>query len=78
MGPFFGRVLQRRSDAAGLTSIWHPGGAPDQYEVLAELKRRGELRIRVNFLSRARGARMPEELGAVVDAWPAAQDERDE
>ena len=38
-----------RLHAAGLTSIRHPGGAPDQYELLAELKRRRELRIRVNF-----------------------------
>ena len=67
-----------RLHAAGLTSIRHPGGAPDHYELLAELKRRGELRIRVNFLFRARGARTAEELGAVVDAWPAAQDEGDE
>ena len=67
-----------RLHAAGLTSIRHPGGAPDQYELLAELKRREELRIRVNFLFRARGARTVEELGAVVDAWPAAQDEGDE
>ena len=67
-----------RLHAAGLTSIRHPGGAPDQYELLAELKRRGELRIRVNFLFRARGARTAEELGAVVAAWPAAQDEGDE
>ena len=52
--------------------------APDQYELLAELKRRGELRIRVNFLFRARGARTAEELGALVDAWPATQDEGDE
>ena len=52
-----------RLHAAGLTSIRHPGGAPDQYELLAELKRRGELRIRVNFLFRARGARTAEELG---------------
>ena len=53
-----------RLHAAGLTSIRHPGGAPDQYELLADLKRRGELRIRVNFLFRARcphggGARRP-------------------
>ena len=67
-----------RLHAAGLTSIRHPGGAPDQYELLAELKRRGELRIRVNFLFRARSARTAEELGALVDAWPAAQDEGDE
>ena len=67
-----------RLHAAGLTSIRHPGGAPDQYELLAELKRRGELRIRVNFLFRARGARTAEELGALVDAWPATQDEGDE
>ncbi len=67
-----------RLHAAGLTSIRHPGGAPDQYELLAELKRRGELRIRVNFLFRARAARTAEELGAVVDAWPAAQDDGDE
>ena len=40
-----------RLHAAGLTSIRHPGGAPDQYELLAELKRRGELRIRVNSCS---------------------------
>ena len=67
-----------RLHAAGLTSIRHPGGAPDQYELLAELKRRGELRIRVNFLFRARGTRTAEELGALVDAWPATQDEGDE
>ena len=67
-----------RLHAAGLTSIRHPGGTPDQYELLAELKRRGELRIRVNFLFRARGARTAEELGALVEGWTAAQDEGDE
>ena len=55
-----------------------PGGTPDQYELLAELKRRGELRIRVKFLFRARGARTAEELGALVEGWTAAQDEGDE
>ena len=62
-----------RLHAAGLTSIRHPGGAPDQYELLAEVKRRGAWRIRVNFLY-SRTA----ELGVVVDAWPAAQDEGEE
>ena len=67
-----------RLHAAGLTSIRHPGGAPAQYELLAELKRRGDLRIRVNFLFRVRGARTAEQLGALVHAWPAGQDEGDE
>ena len=51
-----------RLHAAGLTSIRHPGGAPDQYELLAELKRRGKLRIRVNFP--VPGARRPYGGGA--------------
>ena len=67
----------RRLHAVGLTSIRHPGGSPGQYELLAELRQRGQLRMRVNFLFRAGGAGTPEEIGAAVDAWPATQDEGD-
>ena len=57
--------------------VRHPGGAPDQYELLTELRRRGSCG-RGNFLFRARGFRTAEELGALVDTRPAAQDEGDE
>ena len=50
------RGTSRRASPTTSPSIRHPGGAPDQYELLAELKRRGELRIRVNFTVSARAA----------------------
>jgi predicted amidohydrolase YtcJ len=42
----------RKLHAAGLTTVRHPGGSFEQYQVLQEMKKRGRLDMRVAFLFR--------------------------
>lgn len=42
----------RKLHAAGLTTIRHPGASAEQYRMLEEIKRRGQLDMRVVFLFR--------------------------
>jgi len=60
-------VLNRR----GLTSVRHPGGSPEQLELIRELEAEGRLTMRVDFLLRAPRSGSPEELRTVLAAWPA-------
>ena len=53
------RAAARRSDrgyrklsAAGLTTVRHPGGSIEQYRLIQEIRRRGQLDMRVVFLFR--------------------------
>jgi predicted amidohydrolase YtcJ len=60
-------VLNRR----GLTSVRHPGGSPEQLELIKELEEEGRLTMRVEFLLRAPRSGSPEELTEAMRAWPA-------
>jgi predicted amidohydrolase YtcJ len=42
----------RKLHAAGLTTVRHPGGSIDQYRLIQEIKKRGQLDMRVVFLFR--------------------------
>jgi predicted amidohydrolase YtcJ len=61
-------VLNRR----GLTSVRHPGGSPEQLELIRELEAEGRLTMRVDFLLRAPRSGSPEELEAALALWPTA------
>jgi predicted amidohydrolase YtcJ len=60
-------VLNRR----GLTSVRHPGGSPEQLDLIRELEADGRLTLRVDFLLRAPRSGSPEELEAALAGWPA-------
>ncbi|MDA2934036.1 amidohydrolase [Acidobacteria bacterium AH-259-D05] len=64
--------------AVGLTSIRHPGAPIDQYQLLQEIKRRGQLTMRVNFLLRMRRGGSGEGVAEQLDAWTVQPDEGDE
>ncbi len=66
----------RKLHAVGLTSVRHPGGSLEEYRMLEEMRRRGLLRMRVNFLFRMR-ARSAKEARAALASWGVAPDEGD-
>lgn len=55
----------------GLTSIRHPGGSVEQYEMIRELEAEGRLPLRIDFLMRAPRTASRDELLAVIATWPA-------
>lgn len=59
-------TLNRR----GLTSVRHPGGSPEQLDLIRELEAEGRLTMRVDFLLRAPRSGSAEELRAVLAQWP--------
>jgi len=59
----------KKLNAAGLTSVRHPGISVEQYKILQEMKRRRLLTMRVNFLFS-----LPSDLSSL----PAKPDEGDE
>ncbi len=59
----------KKLNAAGLTSVRHPGIGVEQYKILQEMKRRGLLTMRVNILF---------SLPADLHSLPAKPDEGDE
>jgi predicted amidohydrolase YtcJ len=65
-------------NAAGLTSVRHPGGPVEQYRLLQEMERRGALTMRVNFLVRLGGVQKAEEVAARVASWNLKPDEGSE
>lgn len=65
-------------NAAGLTSIRIPGGSVAQYRLVKELRDRGELTIRVNYLFRLTDASSPDRVRAQVASWNAQPGEGDE
>jgi predicted amidohydrolase YtcJ len=46
--------------AAGLTTVRHPGGSIDQYRLIQEIRKRGQLDMRVVFLFRPAGLDQPD------------------
>ena len=60
------RALNRR----GLTSVRHPGGSLEQYEMIRELRDEGRLTVRIEFLFRAPRSGSLEELREAMAAWP--------
>ena len=60
--------------ARGLTSVRHPGGSVEQYELLRELRDEGRLDVRVDFLLRAPRAGSPDALREAMAEWPSASD----
>ena len=74
------RIRERQEDyrilnAAGLTSVRHPGGPVEQYQFLQEMERRGLLTLRVNYLVRLGGVQKAEEVAARVASWNLKPDE---
>lgn len=65
----------KKLNAAGLTSIRYPGASVQQYRILQELEKRGQLTIRVNQLMRAQEAVDVEKMKAAVANWNVKQDE---
>jgi predicted amidohydrolase YtcJ len=64
--------------AAGLTSVRHPGGSVEQYRLLQEMKKRGLLTMRVNFLVRLPEAQDAEAVQKAVASWGVLPDEGDD
>jgi predicted amidohydrolase YtcJ len=54
----------------GLTSVRHPGGSVEQYEMILELEAEGRLPLRVDFLMRAPRTAPREDLLAEMASWP--------
>lgn len=67
----------RKLHAVGLTSIRHPGGPIEQYRLLQEMKHRGLLTMRVNFVVGTGGAKEVEEITSLVSSWNVQPDEGD-
>lgn len=65
----------KKLNAAGLTSIRYPGASVQQYRILQELEKKGQLTIRVNQLMRAQEAVDVEKMKAAVASWNVKQDE---
>lgn len=77
------RIRDRAADyhklnAAGLTSIRHPGISPDEYRLLAEMKRRGLLTMRVSALVRPEREAEPAGIAETLRAAGVTPDEGDE
>jgi len=64
--------------AAGLTSVRHPGASVEQYRLLQEMKKRGLLTMRVNFLVRLPEVRDAEAAQKVVASWGVLPEEGDD
>lgn len=64
-------------NAAGLTTVRHPGAPVEQYRVLQEMEKRGLLTMRVNFLVALFSARSEEQARTMVTSWNLRPDEGD-
>ena len=67
-----------RLHAAGLTSIRHPSGDLQEWELLKEMQRRGVLSMRITHLLRPRGATGAQDVRRRLEAWGVAPGEGDE
>jgi predicted amidohydrolase YtcJ len=65
-------------NAAGLTSVRHPGAPVEQYRLLQEMEKRGLLTMRVNFLIRLGGVKSPQEVDERVASWKVKPEEGDD
>ena len=68
----------KKLNAVGLTSIRHAGASRGQFQALQELKRRGLLTVRVNFLFRVPRSVDADDLEAAIDQWGVRPGEGDE
>ena len=68
----------RKLNAAGLTSVRHPGISLDQYRLLQEMKRRGVLTMRLNVLLSAPPNPDAAKVRAFIDGSGVKPDEGDE
>ena len=67
-----------RLHAAGLTSIRHPSGSIEEYRLLQEMQRRGELTMRITHLLRLRDVNNPDEIRQRLETWDVQPREGDE
>ena len=77
------RIAALRADydklqAAGLTSVRHPGTSIEQYRLLQEMQARGVLTLRVNLLLRPAQDADAAAVGDALDRWGVDPDEGDE
>lgn len=73
-------AMQRQLHRAGITSVRVPGNPNPgaEWALWKELKARGELEMRVNFLFRIYDFSDPAKVRALVQSWGVAPDEGDE
>lgn len=57
-------------NSRGLTSVRHPGGSVEQYEMIRELRDEGRLGVRVEYLFRAPRSGSAEVLHRAIASWP--------
>jgi hypothetical protein len=67
----------RKLHAVGLTTVRHPGGSVEQYRTLQEIKRRGQLGMRVVFLFRPDVRQGPAVMRAALARSRVEPDEGD-
>ena len=65
----------QKLNAAGITSVRHASAPVDQYRVVQEMQRRGDLTMRVTFLLRFKGAK---DIAAAIAAAGVTPQEGDE
>ena len=65
-------------NAAGITSVRHPGGPIEQYRMLQEMRKRGLLTVRVAMLLRLGRTTSANEVSERVAEWKVKPDEGDE
>ena len=65
-------------NAAGLTSVRHPGISLDQYRVLEEMKRRGLLAMRLNVLLSAPASPDASKVRSFLETSAVKPDEGDD
>lgn len=63
------RDEHRTMNALGVTDLRYPGGSIEQYRLLEEMARDGELSLRVDFLLRLPAGAPPERLDSLLTSW---------
>jgi predicted amidohydrolase YtcJ len=67
----------RKLHAAGLTTIRHPGGSVEQFRLIEEINRRGQLEMRVVFLLRPDTGQGPDVMRSALERSGLKPDEGD-
>jgi predicted amidohydrolase YtcJ len=70
------REEYRKLNAAGLTTVRHPGAPVEEYRLVEELKQRGLLTMRVNHLIRLRGNE-GKQTESIIRGWSVGPSEGD-
>ena len=70
------REEYRKLNAAGLTTVRHPGAPVEEYRLVEELKQRGLLTMRVNHLIRLRGNE-GKQTESIIRGWGVGPSEGD-